>query len=167
MTRPLLLLALLLASLSIAGATFLNGLAGLGAVALASAGVWLIGLLRGWKGMAAPMLFLLSGAAAAAFLLAAPSTVETALLLGGGLAAFLAWDLTDFDARLALAEASDRPRLERAHFSRLGLVVGSSVLLILLALTLAVKLNFEWTALLVLIGAGGLGYLVSQIRSGR
>lgn len=167
MTRPLLLLTLLLAGLSIAGGTFLVGLPALGAVALAGGGVWLIGLLRGWKWLAAPMLLLLSGAAAAAFWLASPAALETVLLLGGALSAFLAWDLTDFEARIRLAGDADRPRLERVHLSRLGLVVGGSIFLFLLALTVEIRLNFEWTALLALIGAGGIGYLVGRIRPGK
>lgn len=164
MTRPLLLLTLLLASLSIAAGASLSGLPGLGVTALAGGGAWLIGLLRGWKWIAAPMLFLFLGAAAASFLLVSPATFETILLLGGSLSAFLAWDLTDFEARLRLAEASARPGLERLHLSRLGLVAGGSVFLLLLALTVEIRLNFEWTAFLALMGTGGIGYLVSRIR---
>ena len=143
----------------------LSGMAA-GAAALAVGGVWLTGLLRGWKWIAAPGLFLLSGAAAAGFWLASPSTAATALLLAGALLTLLAWDLTDFSFRLSLAGSSDRPWLERLHLRRLGLVAAVGALLLLLTSALEVRLSFEWTALLALIGACGIGYLASRIQQG-
>ncbi len=165
MTPWLLPVTLIVSSLSLAAGAWLSGLTGLGAAVLAVGALWLIGLRRGWKWVAAPGLVLSMGAAAAVLLGAAPSAFGRALLIGGALLAFLAWDLTAFRASLALARAADRPALERNHFLRLGAVVGGGVILLALALSIEIELHFEWTALLALAAAGGLAYLAGRIRA--
>ncbi|MBN2387919.1 MAG: hypothetical protein JXB85_12950 [Anaerolineales bacterium] len=116
---------------------------------------YLFGFRRPWAAAAGTLIVFC--AAAYGFVLA----LSPAWLLPAACLALLAWDVSAFAARLQLAAPEDdRSSLERAHLTRLGLVGLAVAGLAAFALAVRLELSFEWTAVLVLLGAGALGRLI-------
>ena len=163
MTRILLHASTVLAVLGLAaGFLSLSPWASLVLVLLGAAWTW--GLTRRWEWVATIGLFLSCAAAAAGILLEQPPFF---LVLGACLA-LLAWDLSAFAARLRRASPEDDlAGLEKRHFLRLGLIACLSLAAILFAQLWKMRLGFEWIALLVLVGAWGVGRIAYWIQRGK
>ena len=88
------------------------------------------------------------------------------LSLAGVIFSLIAWDLATFGQRLGMTDSRDDSRkMERAHFSRLALVVGISLLGYVVATRLQIDLTFGAAALLALVGIWGISALVYSLRS--
>lgn len=78
----------------------------------------------------------------------------------------LAWDLTRFFQRLQMTDSpQDARKTERAHFARLALIIGLSVLGYIAATRIQITLTFGAAALLALFGIWGISALVYRLRS--
>jgi len=119
--------------------------------------LWIGGLVLRWVWIPPVGLFVAFGAAALGLFLGLPPV----LLIAGALCSLLAWDLAEFYLRLGKAYPKDDITwLERPHLIQLaGLVlVGGG--LCACALTLQLKLSFEWIVILMLFTVLGIGRMV-------
>lgn len=92
--------------------------------------------------------------------------VSPPLALAGVIFSMLAWDLTKFSQRLQMTDhPQDARNMERAHFTRLVLVIGLSMLGYIAASRIQVTLTFGAAALLALLGICGISALVYRLRS--
>ena len=77
-----------------------------------------------------------------------------------------AWDLIAFIQRLALtADKADSQKMERAHFARLGLVIGLGALGYVAVNQMRVNLTFGGAAILALLVIWGVSALIYSLRS--
>jgi len=77
-----------------------------------------------------------------------------------------AWDLAKFVQRLDLtADKTDSQKMERAHFLRLGLVIGLGAMGFAAATQLRISLTFGGAAILSLLGIWGVSALIYNLRS--
>lgn len=111
--------------------------------------LWIAAILGGRSWLASWCLSLMTLVTALAALFAAPAM----LLVVGITLALMAYDLSLFQSRLALALEQHRTALERAHARRLLLLGALSLLVGGLALALRFNLSFVW---LLLIGMGAI-----------
>jgi hypothetical protein len=113
-----------------------------------------------WQWMASLAFFVLSLFAAVGVLFN-----YSVLLMFAAMVLLLAgWDLSAFHHRLRLSAKDDNLwQLERAHFSRFGPVLVLGIGMGLLAVLLHLKINFEWGALLLLIGTLGVSVLLRRL----
>ncbi len=92
--------------------------------------------------------------------------VSSWLALAGVIFSLLAWDLTKFSQRLQNTNSpQDTRKTERAHFVRLALVIGLSLVGYFSATRIHVTLTFGAAALLALLGIWGISALVYRLRS--
>ncbi len=92
--------------------------------------------------------------------------VNPILALAGVIFSLLAWDLTKFFQRLQMTNSlQDAHKTERAHFVRLALVVGLSLVGYFAATRIHATLTFGAAALLALLGIWGISALVYRLRS--
>ncbi|MEK6753822.1 MAG: hypothetical protein AABZ00_16310 [Chloroflexota bacterium] len=92
--------------------------------------------------------------------------VSPVLALAGVSFSLLAWDLTRFHQRLQMTNSQqDARKMERAHFTRLALVIGLSLLGYFAVTRIHVTLTFGAAALLALLGIWGISALVYRLRS--
>ncbi|MFN8381160.1 MAG: hypothetical protein U0V02_04435 [Anaerolineales bacterium] len=92
--------------------------------------------------------------------------VSPILALAGVIFSLLAWDLTKFSQRLQNTNSpQDARKTERAHFARLALVIGLSLVGYFAATRLHIILTFGAAALLALLGIWGISALVYRLRS--
>lgn len=164
MTRLLLYAACVLAALGLAVGFFsLSPWLSLGLALFGAAWTW--GLRRDWGWFATVGLFLSCTAAAIGIVLGQPPLF---LVLGGCLS-LLAWDLSDFSARLRRASPGDDVfGMEKRHFLRLGLIALISLAVVLLARAWPIRrIGFEWFAVLALAGAWGVGRIAYWMQRGR
>ena len=92
--------------------------------------------------------------------------VNPILALAGVIFSLLAWDLTRFFQRLQNTNSpQDAQKTERAHFARLVLVIGLSLVGYFAATRIHVTLTFGAAALLALLGIWGISALVYRLRS--
>lgn len=132
--------------------------------AIGVGGVWLVGL---WLNLAlvnSGGLFAVAALAALGVYLQLPP-IWPLLSVAGALAA---WDLAEFAQRLAEIEEPfpGRSALKLAHRQRLALVIGLGLALGGLALTIQLPLRFGWAALLGLLLAVGLSWIMRVARQG-
>jgi hypothetical protein len=86
------------------------------------------------------------------------------LMFSGAVLQLAGWDLSAFHHHIRSSSNDDhRARLEQTHFSRLALVLGVGIGMSLLAGLLHLKINFEWGALLLVIGALGVSVLLRRL----
>ena len=121
---------------------------------------WVLGLgLRRWW-VSIPGFLGLYGLIAAGFFLDLPA----APLVAGAFFSLVAWDLSDFAARLSLAADDDRlVDLERGHLRRLFVVALLGAGLAVLSLALKVRLDFEPLAVLIVFGVWGIGRVIHRL----
>jgi hypothetical protein len=82
----------------------------------------------------------------------------------GGL---LAWDLTDLDRRLRLADSTDDlSTIRRRHLVWLGLAAGIGLLLAAAAMLIPLRFSFALTVFLALAAVLGMTRLVSWLHRG-
>ncbi|MBI5824812.1 MAG: hypothetical protein HZB18_12350 [Chloroflexi bacterium] len=92
--------------------------------------------------------------------------VSPVLALAGVIFSLLAWDLTRFHQRLQMTNSQqDTRKMERAHFARLTLLIGLSLLGYFAVTRIQVTLTFGSAALLALLGIWGISALVYRLRS--
>ena len=92
--------------------------------------------------------------------------VSAWLSLAGVIFSLIAWDLVTFNQRLEMTDSKDDSlKMERAHFARLGLVLGVSLLGYVATTRLQIDLTFGAAALLALLGIWGISALVYSLRS--
>ncbi len=123
---------------------------------------WIVFFMRG--------LHRFSGLAFAIFIIISLASlwadVSPVLALAGVIFSLLAWDLTKFFQRLQMTNSpEDARKTERAHFARLALVVGLSLVGYFAAIRIRVTLTFGAAALLALLGIWGISALVYRLRS--
>ncbi len=160
MTRILLILSNLLAAGLTAAAFLLGGRAWAAVILFLLFCFWLFAFYRRWSWASTLNLFLLYGFVSAAFIL----NLEPAFLFPSAFLTLAGWDLAGLDERLRLADPDqDTSRLQLRHFLRLGLTLAVGGLLIWAALSLRLELSFEWTAVLSILVAWGLGRLISYL----
>jgi hypothetical protein len=88
------------------------------------------------------------------------------LSLAGVTFSLVAWDLVAFGKRLAMTDSrDDARRTELAHFLRLGVLIGVSLLGFVVATRVHIDLTFGAAALLALLGIWGISALVYRLRS--
>ena len=108
-------------------------------------------------------LVIAAAAAAAGFLLGAPS----GWMIAGALGGLLAWDLTDLDRRLGLADtADDLSTIKRRHLTWLGLTAGVSLLLTTAAMLIPLRFSFALTVFLAFAAVLGMTRLVAWLYQG-
>jgi len=112
--------------------------------------------------------FALSGAfSLLAFLAVEGQPVNFYLLLLSVLLSLAGYDLADLESRLGIVgetEAEHAGRI-RKHYTRLGLVLASGLLLAVVGFNWEISLSFGWVVGLTLLGALGLGYLARALIS--
>ena len=140
------------------GAGMINQAIGLMAVGA----VWMIGQTK-WTWVASTGLSIMTLAAAIGLIYKLPM----ALMIGGFLLAFIAWDLMEFKSRVKQGSEEDQPNvLTMKHFARMGLVLALGFGVIALTRFIRLRFNFEVAALLTLAGVWGLSLLVGRMRRG-
>jgi len=140
------------------GAGMFNQAIGLMAVGA----VWMIGQIK-WTWVASMGLSIMTLAAAIGLIYKLPM----ALMIGGFLFAFIAWDLMEFKSRVKQGSEEDQLNvLTMKHFARLGLVLALGFGVIALTRLIRLRFNFEVAALLTLAGVWGLSLLVGRMRRG-
>jgi len=108
-------------------------------------------------------LVVVAAAAAAGLLLGAPSGWMVVGASGG----LLAWDLTDLDRRLRLADSTDDlSTIRRRHLVWLGLAAGIGLLLAAAAMLIPLRFSFALTVFLALAAVLGMTRLVSWLHRG-
>ena len=121
--------------------------------------LWLAGYGRGWTWPASLSFSLFTGLAAWGVY----QGLATGWLLGGLVAALVAWDLDHFAQRLRQAgHVAGEAELKQAHLRRLLIVAGLGLLLGGLALSFQIELNFGWALLLGLLVILGLSWVISR-----
>jgi|GEM_PF-543595 len=104
-----------------------------------------------------------AAAAAAGLLLGAPS----GWMIVGALGGLLAWDLTDLDQRLRLADSTDDlSTIGRRHLAWLGLTAGLGLLLTAAAMLIPLRFSFALTVFLAFAAVLGMTRLVSWLYRG-
>jgi len=129
-------------------------------ILIAGAG-WLFGLWRRWTWISALGLIasLLSAGLGLVFGLAA------AWMFAGAIFGLVAWDLTDFRRRLALAYfEDDLAGMERRHLLRVSLLTMAALILTSIPSIARLQLTFEWMLLLALAAALALTSFVRWLR---
>ena len=130
---------------------------------LAVGAFWILAARLSWSWAAWPGLLVLAAAAAGGILLGFSPLLMAFSLLG----ILSAWDLQDFNRRLRKAAPGDDLRgLEKSHLLRLALLDTSGLALMLAAVNLHIRINFEWVFLLVLVLVLGMLELVKRLRRG-
>jgi hypothetical protein len=123
--------------------------------------LWLVGQWRDWDGWASVgLIFSVVVAAGGVW-----HSAAAGWLLGGTVAALIAWDLDHFSQHLKHAgHVENAAELKRTHLRRL-LVVGSLGLLLAgVALSIQLELNFGWALLLGLLAILSLSWLIGFTR---
>lgn len=133
------------------------------AIGLIAVGVvWMVGQIK-WTWVASMGLSIMTLAAAVGLIYELPM----ALMIGGFLFAFIAWDLMEFKSRVRQGSEEDQlNRLTIKHFARLGLVLALGFGVVLMTRFVRLRFNFEMAALLTLAGVWGLSLLVGRLRRG-
>lgn len=86
--------------------------------------------------------------------------------LTGMIFSLLAWDLIAFSERLkGLLDHDDIRRMERAHFLRLGLIIGLGLMGIITARYIQIDLTLGSALILALLSIWGISALVYRLRS--
>jgi len=120
--------------------------------------VWLIALWRRWNWVSSLGLFVAVFAAAIGFWF----ELNTGWMIAGAIFALFAWDLAEFRRRIQFLIVDDEMRgIARRHIARVSLVILGGLLLVTLALSLQLKLTFEWGVFLVLVTLLGLTQLAA------
>lgn len=123
---------------------------------------WLVLYFRGWLRLA-DAAFFLHGCIAMGSIWAG---VQPWLGLAGITFSLIAWDLMSFDLRLKpIKNHADKTRMEAAHFTRLGVVIGLGLAGAFAAGLIQVKLTLGSALILALIGIWGISTLVYRLRS--
>lgn len=160
MTRLLRLLFPVLSVGLLASAYFLAGLRWPAMGVLVFGGLWMIGLALHWPWVPPVALFAAFGAAALGFIM----DLSPVFLLPAAILGLLAWDLAGFHALLCLASTDDdTSRLERRHLGRVFAIALLGAGLAALALTIHLKLYFEWMILLVFFTVWGIGQVLGRL----
>jgi hypothetical protein len=160
MTQALLVLLLVLAAGTSAGAYILGGYALLAVVPAVVCALWFLGLLIGWKWLPVLCLFGMHALVVLAILLRCSSLLAVA----SAFFALLVWDLGDFTLRLRqAAPEDDTSYMQRRHLQALALVALSGVLVLGIALIAHIPLSFEWIGVLVLLGVWGIGKIIRAL----
>jgi hypothetical protein len=167
-TRVLFCLVVILGAGLLAAAFFSLGFPVPGYSILGLGLAWMAGLFLGWKWISVPALFAYFGFAAAGFYLmpsaGLASQASTWLLVAGALCALSAGDLSDFLSRLDLAaDEDDVPALERRHYLQLSIVVTIGAILSVSALAVHVRVSFEWSLGLIVLGVWGISRVVGWL----
>jgi hypothetical protein len=124
---------------------------------------WLLAGFRRWTWVASLGLFAFISAAGAGIWIGL-SPFLMALSVFGSL---FAWDLADFNRRLRFGAPEDDLRhLQRTHLLRLGGFGIISLILILFAFLVHLKISFGWMFLLTLAAVFGIMLGVSHLRQG-
>jgi hypothetical protein len=86
-------------------------------------------------------------------------------MLAGAVGALFAWDLSEFERRVHLADLDDdKAGMERRHLLRLTFVAGAGFLFSLIGMLVRLQFTFEWTAFLAILSALGVTQLVRGMR---
>jgi hypothetical protein len=119
---------------------------------------WLIALWRRWNWFSSLGLFAAVFAAAVGFWI----ELDIGWMIAGAAFALFAWDLAEFRRRIQFLIVDDEMRgIARRHIARVSLVILGGLLLVTLALSLQLKLTFEWSVFLVLVILLGLTQLAA------
>jgi len=124
--------------------------------------LWLLTQWRQWTWFAGVGLFVLTFAAGFGMWIGLPAGWMLAGVLGG----LMAWDLSDFLARLRFADEEDKHSVVPAHLTKLGILLLVGLLLSTGAMLVQVRFSFEWAVFLALFGAWGVSLLVRWLRRG-
>jgi len=88
------------------------------------------------------------------------------IALAGMVFALLAWDLTAFEKRLkSILDHSDVQQMERAHITRLALIIGLGVAGVFAAGVIKVDLTLGSALIFAMLGVWGISALVYRLRS--
>jgi hypothetical protein len=88
-------------------------------------------------------------------------------MIAGALGALLAWDLSEFMRRLAVAPKSDDlPGMKQRHLARVTIVALLGVLLASISMLVRLEFTLEWIMLLTLVAVLGVTQLVAWLRRG-
>jgi hypothetical protein len=123
--------------------------------------LWLVGQRYDWAGWPSVGLICFVGAAAWGVW----GGAAVGWLLGGTIAALVAWDLAHFSQRLKYGgQVENIAELKRTHLRRLLVVAGLGLLLGGVALSIQIELNFGWALLLGLLAILSLSWIISLTR---
>lgn len=162
MTRFAILLSIVAATGIIAYGMIDHGWLSRGLLAIAIGIVWLVIYLRKMKDIAGWTFFIFGTMPALAIWVG----VERGLAFAGMVFALIAWDLIDFEVRLkAVHHSQDARQIELAHFTRLGIIIGVSLFVALIAGLVRVSLTLGSALIFVLLGIWGISTLVYRLRS--
>lgn len=123
--------------------------------------VWFTGAGKNWRWLPDTALVTLTGLAAWGLYL----EKSAILMLLGGVAALVTWDLDLFSQRLAQAGwLENEATLKRAHWQRLLVMAGLSLLLGGLALGVAIPISFGGAVFLGLLVVVSLSWVVGSLK---
>ena len=119
--------------------------------------LWLVGQWRDWDGWASVgLIFFVVAAAGGVW-----RHAVAGWLLGGTVAALIAWDLDHFSHHLKHAGyVENTAELKRTHLRRLLVVASLGLLLAGVALSIQLELNFGWALFLGLLAILSLSWLI-------
>ena len=125
--------------------------------------LWSLGLVLRWDWILIPALYASFGIAAYGLILG----ISTALLISAAIFSLLAWDLAEFQVRLRKASPEeDTSTLEKRHLLRLVVPALIGGALSAFALTIHLRLLFEWLVVLMLCMVWGIGQVVHRLLRG-
>jgi hypothetical protein len=113
--------------------------------------LWAVCVLRDMHWVASLLFMLLLGAAAVGYM----ARLSPILMLAGGCASAIAWDLHYFEARLLDLDEPSTKEMEKQHLLRLLIVMGISFLVIAAASMVRIRVQF-----IVLVGITVLAILI-------
>lgn len=123
--------------------------------------VWMFSQWRGWAWFSSLGLFVVVFFAAIGFWF----EFDLNWMIAAVILALFAWDITEFRQRLRFMAMDDALRgMERRHLARVSMVTLAGFFLVSVALSLQLRLTFEWGVLLVLVILLGLAQVVAWMR---
>jgi hypothetical protein len=123
--------------------------------------LWLVGQWRNWDGWSSVgLIFFVVAAAGGVW-----RNVAAGWLLGGTVAALIAWDLDHFSQYLKHAgHVENAAKLKRTHLRRLLVVASLGLLLAGVALSIRLELNLGWALFLGLLAILSLSWIIGFAR---
>ena len=128
---------------------------------LALGAFWLYAGWRRWAWASSVIILLLVAAAGYGLWI----ELSPGWMIAGALGALLAWDLSEFMRRLAVApKTADLRGMKQRHLTRVTIVALTGLLLASISMLVRLEFTLEWIMLLTLMAVLGVTQLVAWVR---